>query len=182
MQEIALANAPQESAAIPAEVIASKYRAGILDTNELHEMFMNRSNSIIWLLTRYPLYALLIASLGVVNAIMASIRARRWEMGVLRGIGLVRGQLFRLVIAEAALIGLVACVLSFAFGVTEAWAGTIITGYRFGVSSSFVTPWGMLGMGFLIALVLCLLAALWPAWSTARREPLQLLQEGRASM
>jgi putative ABC transport system permease protein len=182
MQEIALLSAPQESGVLSSTVIAGRFYAGILDTNELRERFLNRSNSVIWLLSKYPLYALLIASLGIVNAVMASIRARRWEMGVLRGIGLTRSQLFRLVLAEAALIGLVACVLSFVFGVTEAWAGTVITGYRFGVTAVFNIPWGMLSIGFLIALVLCLLAALWPAWSTARSEPLQLLQAGRASM
>ena len=31
-----------------------------------------------------PLITLLVTSLGVVNTIMASVRARRWELGVLR--------------------------------------------------------------------------------------------------
>ena len=48
-----------------------------------------------------------VASLGVTNTIMASIRSRRWQFGILRSIGVTRGQLLRLVLAEAMLLGLV---------------------------------------------------------------------------
>ena len=39
--------------------------------------------------------------LGVTNTIMASIRSRRWQFGILRSIGVTRGQLLRLVLSEA---------------------------------------------------------------------------------
>ncbi len=60
--------------------------------------------------------ALLIASLGVANMVIASVHARRFEFGVLRAIGAARGQLIRLVLAEVTLIGLVAGVLGAARG------------------------------------------------------------------
>ncbi len=154
----------------------------VLDISDLKKMFENRSKSVIWLLSRYPLYTLAIASLGIVNAIMASIWARRWEMGVLRSIGLTRSQFIRLVFIEALLIGIVACVLSFVFGAIESWAGIVITGYNLGVSGDFIIPWTTLSIGIVMALVLCLIAAIWPAWSTATKEPIQLLQAGRAFM
>jgi putative ABC transport system permease protein len=48
--------------------------------------------------------------------------------------------------------------------------------------SSTRRRWAQLSVGFGIALGLCLLAALWPAISTGRAEPLRLLQAGRAAM
>ena len=44
-----------------------------------------RADGIIWTLSLLPLITLAVASLGVVNTVLSSIRARRWDMGVLRG-------------------------------------------------------------------------------------------------
>ncbi len=181
VQEIARNSIYKDTIGVPPP-ISGEFGA-VLDINDLKKkMFTDRSKSVIWLLSRYPLYTLAIASLGIVNAIMASIWARRWEIGILRSIGLTRSQLIRLVLVEASLIGVVACVLSFVFGVIESWAGIVITGYNFGVSGDFIIPWAMLSVGIIMALVLCLIASAWPAWSTAVREPIQLLQAGRAFM
>jgi putative ABC transport system permease protein len=43
-------------------------------------------------------------------------------------------------------------------------------------------PWTKLALGFSVTLGLCLMAALWPAFTTGQAEPLKLLQEGRAAM
>ena len=56
--------------------------------------------------------AMAVASLGVTNTVMAGVRTRRWQFGVLRSIGVTRGQLLRLVMAECALLlGIIGCVL-----------------------------------------------------------------------
>jgi putative ABC transport system permease protein len=51
-----------------------------------------------------------------------------------------------------------------------------------GLTPPLVIPWAQLSIGFGMAFGLCLLAALWPAISTGRTEPLKLLQEGRAAL
>ena len=60
--------------------------------------------------------AMAVASLGVTNTVMAGIRTRRWQFGVLRSIGVTRSQLLRLVLSEASLLGIVACVMGLAAG------------------------------------------------------------------
>ncbi|MBC7833730.1 MAG: hypothetical protein H7Y88_01340, partial [Phycisphaerales bacterium] len=55
--------------------------------------------------------AMLVACLGVANLIIAGIQARGFEFGVLRAIGAQRGLIARLVMGEAVLIALSACVL-----------------------------------------------------------------------
>ncbi|MFA5204600.1 MAG: FtsX-like permease family protein [Lentisphaeria bacterium] len=150
----------------------------------VRERIGQRADGMIWGMCQLPLITLLIASLALVNTVMASVRARRWEMGVLRAVGVTRSGLVRLILAEAVLIGLVACLLSLGFGVMAGWCGTGISQYVSffgGLNPSLVIPWGRIGLGFAGTLGLCLLAALWPAVMTGRAEPLGLLQAGRAS-
>ena len=143
-----------------------------------------RADGIIWTLSLLPLITLAVASLGVVNTVLSSIRARRWDMGVLRAIGVTRFELFRMILAEAILVGIVACLLSLGFGVMAGYCGTGITRYiniRGGQIVPLIIPWTKLAIGFGATLGLCLLAALWPAITTGRTEPLKLLQAGRAA-
>jgi putative ABC transport system permease protein len=132
-----------------------------------------------------PLITLLVTSLGVVNTVMASVRARRWELGVLRAVGVTRLALFRMILTEGLLIGLATCLLSLGFGVLAGWCGTGISQYVSffgGMATPLVIPWARLAIGFAATLALCLAAALWPAISTGRAEPLRLLQEGRGAL
>lgn len=144
-----------------------------------------RASGMIWASCYLPLITLAVTSLGVVNTVMASVRARRWEFGVLRSQGVTRSALFRMILAEGLLIGLVTCLLSLGFGILSGWCGTGISQYVSffgGLAPPLVVPWTQLSVGFGMALGLCLLAALWPAILTGRAEPLRLLQEGRAAM
>lgn len=144
-----------------------------------------RASGMIWASCYLPLVTLVVTSLGVVNTVMASVRARRWEFGILRSQGITRSGLFRIILAEGILIGLITCLLSLAFGVFSGWCGTGISQYVSffgGLAPPLVIPWAQLSIGFGMALGLCLLAALWPAISTGRAEPLALLQAGRDAM
>ena len=152
---------------------------------EVHAFIAARASGMIWASCYLPLITLLVTSLGVVNTVMASVRARRWEFGVLRSQGVTRSGLLRMILAEGLLIGLITCLLSLGFGVFSGWCGTGISqhvNFFGGLAPPLVIPWAQLSLGFGMALGLCLLAALWPAFSTGRAEPLRLLQEGRAAM
>ena len=97
--------------------------------DEVRTRILARADDMIWAMCQLPLITLLVTSLGVVNTIMASVRARRWELGVLRAVGVTRWAMFRMILAEGLLIGLIACVLSLAFGVMAGWCGTGISQY-----------------------------------------------------
>lgn len=144
-----------------------------------------RADGIIWLLSRLPLVTLLVTSLGVINTIVSSIRARRWDMGVMRAMGVTRFTLFRMILCEAVLVGVAACLLSFGFGIMAGYCGTGVTRYvnvRGGQITPLVIPWLQIGIGFGLTLGLCLIAAIWPAIRTGRAEPLRLLQAGRSAI
>jgi len=157
----------------------------ITTAEDIRERINARADSMIWGMCQLPLVTLLVTSLGVANAVLASVRARRWEMGVLRAVGLTRCALARLILAEAILIGVVACLLSLGFGVMAGWCGMGMSQYVSffgGLAPSLVIPWPQLSIGVGATLALCLVAAIWPATAVGRAEPLRLLQTGRSAM
>ena len=154
----------------------------ITERGDLTQQLFRRANDIIWSITWFPLIALGITSLAVFNAVMASVRARFWQIGVLRGVGMTRSQLFRLIIGESLMLFAAAGALSLVAGVMLAWCGINICTYFFyfgGLTPPLVMPWGTLGIGFGLAFALCFVAGLIPAALAAAREPLTYIRKGR---
>lgn len=154
--------------------------------SDVRDGLRTRGGSAIQAMGYLPLITLVVVSLGVVNTIAASVRARRWEFGVLRAVGVTRWRLSRLVLSEALLVGFVASVLSLAFGILVGWTCLGLIRYVSnpwfeGVATPLSVPWGALAVGYALTFVLCFLAALWPAISAGRSEPLALLQAGRGA-
>ncbi|QEG00480.1 FtsX-like permease family protein [Stieleria maiorica] len=165
------------------EVKSYRPFARMTATDTVRKAIKMRADDMIWGMSYLPLITLAIMSLAIANTVIASVRSRTWEFGVMRSIGVTGGQLIRLVFAETALIAIAACVLSLAFGLVAGWCGVGMAqfGGWFAGPPSFLIPWGQLSIGFAFTLALCFLAGLWPALKTARAEPLGLLQAGRAT-
>ena len=100
---------------------------------------------------------------------------------MLRAVGLTRHQLVRLVVAEGLLLGIVACFLGTAAGylmtINARQAQSWIVGYVPPLHLAGSVVW----IGLSAVLSVSMIAALWPAWATARTTVLNLLQAGRAS-
>jgi putative ABC transport system permease protein len=136
---------------------------------------------VLDLVSTVAVAAMALASLGVANTIMASVRSRRWQFGVLRSIGLGRGDLLRLILAEAAMLGLVGIVLGVLAGLEIANDARQLSGAILGYSPPMQIPWRVVAAGCLASLAVALAASLWPAIGVARSQPLDLLQAGRAA-
>ncbi|MGW0366572.1 ABC transporter permease [Streptomyces sp. NPDC002990] len=111
--------------------------------------------------------ALIISVLGVVNTLAMSVFERTQEIGMLRAIGLDRGRVKNMIRLEAVVISLFGAVLGVAVGVFLAWAvGTTfadqVPGY------ALVLPYERIGVFLLLAALVGVLAAMWPARSAAR--------------
>jgi putative ABC transport system permease protein len=119
--------------------------------------------------------------MGVTNTIMASIRSRRWQLGVLRSVGLCAGQLLRLVLAEAFLLGAVGLVLGLGCGTVLAIDARTLGADMLGYLPPVIIPWGYIAIGCGSVMIVAVAAALWPAIHVSRAQPLTLLQAGRAS-
>lgn len=157
-----------------------------LTTREfLIENCLDHANDIFHRLSRLPIFALLLSALAVANTVMASIRSRRWEFGILRGLGLTRSRLLRLLLADAIVIATAATLVSLIFGIVSGYcvAGIArVASSTRGLPIDLVVPWADVGVGIALTFAITLAATLPPAMKAARHEPLALLQEGRAAV
>ena len=106
-------------------------------------------------------------ALGIVNALIISTAERKRELGVLRALGGLRGQVRKLILLEAlaiALIGLVAGVIAGAFNTyfLVRTAASMIGGFTI----PFAFPWSLILISLPIVLLIALVAAWWPARRT----------------
>jgi putative ABC transport system permease protein len=132
-------------------------------------------NSLLGLLYGLLGLAIIIAILGIVNTLALSVVERRREIGMLRAVGMLRGQVRRTVYVESLLIAVFGAVLGLALGLTF---GALFTHRLRGQGLSVVTvPWGQAVLFLVIAAVVGVLAALWPAVRAARTRPLSAIAE-----
>lgn len=172
-RDVALGNAPPDAPAVR-----------VMPIDGIRGMVRSHAKQWLWGMSRLPLVTLAITCLGVLNAMLASVRARRWDIGVLRAIGFTRWAIVRAVVAEGLLIGLVACLLSLGFGLLAGWCGAALSQYVSffaGMHPVLILEWRPILAGLGTALLLCTLAAVGPAISVGRTDPLTLLQQGRGS-
>jgi putative ABC transport system permease protein len=97
-------------AALPASVRLLNASGRTRATAEMSKAFMTN-------LTAMSLLALLVGLFLIFNSVSFSVLQRRHLIGVLRGLGVTRKQLFAIVLAEAALLGVIASLLGVALGV-----------------------------------------------------------------
>ena len=119
--------------------------------------------------------ALVIASFGVANIIIAGVQARTYQFGVLRAVGAQRWLLGRLVIGEALVIAIAACILGTCLGLQAAWGGQNVTTASVGVEFELRPPYVEAAWAWLAVVVITLGAATPTAWALVRKQPRQLL-------
>jgi putative ABC transport system permease protein len=117
------------------------------------------------------LYALLglsvvIAVLGIVNTLALSVIERTREIGLLRAVGLGRLQLGSTITLESVLTAVFGTVVGLVMGV--ALAATLPTVFADVGLRTLAIPWGSLALMLALAVVVGVVAALWPAIRAAR--------------
>jgi putative ABC transport system permease protein len=109
----------------------------------------------------------LVAAVALLNTLTLSVLERRREIGVLRAMGSSRPFTLQMVLAEAVGIGVVGGVLGLAFGLTDQWLFSLVSGVMMNFQVSF-RPSSMALVFTIGALALSLLGSLPPALRAAR--------------
>ncbi|MGW7073585.1 ABC transporter permease [Streptomyces sp. NPDC054855] len=119
--------------------------------------------------------AILIAVLGVINTLAMSVFERKHEIGMMRAIGLDRAKVKQMVRLEAVLISLFGAVLGIGLGLFMGWAaGNSISGTV--KTYAMEVPVGRIAIFLCIAGLVGVLAAMWPARSAAKLNPLMAIK------
>ncbi|MFF9626823.1 ABC transporter permease [Streptomyces griseosporeus] len=140
-------------------------------SNEIAKMFTLMLNMLYGLLAM----AVIVAVLGVINTLAMSVFERSQEIGMLRAIGLERTGIKRMVRLESLVISLFGGVLGIGLGVFFGWAAGELLGTRM-PTYELVLPWGRMAVFLLLAGMVGVLAALWPARRAARLNMLQAIK------
>lgn len=145
----------------------------VMDLGEYTEVILSQVNKSIGLLYALLALSVVIAVLGIVNTLGLSIIERTREIGLLRSIALTRGQVRRMITLESVVIALLGAVVGVGLG----------TGFGVALRRVLVDqgidqlaiPWGQLAAFVGAAVVVGVLAALWPAHRAARTNILKAI-------
>ncbi|MBI5317743.1 MAG: FtsX-like permease family protein [Nitrospirae bacterium] len=122
--------------------------------------------------------AVLVAVLGIVNTLVTAVLERRREFASLRAIGAGTRQVERLVLWEAAYLGLIGAVLGVAGGLLLALLLIhVINKQSFGWTIQMTVPAGLILQAVGLALTAALVAGFFPARWAARQPVVEGLRE-----
>ena len=119
--------------------------------------------------------SLVVAAVSIFNVMMMSVNERVQEIGILLSIGTEKGEVRRMFLYEAFILGIIGalfggiCSLVIGYSVVSAMIGN--TSYFFLPDSIIYVPYGMF-----IGIVVCVASGLYPAWKASNMDPIDALR------
>jgi putative ABC transport system permease protein len=122
--------------------------------------------------------AVLVAVIGVAGALLALVIDRRRELGLLRFLGASAGQIRRLILVEAGLLGLLANLVGFVLGYFLSLILVfVINKQSFGWTIRFHWPVVVLLGALTVVYLATVVSGFYPAWIAVRLNPLEVVHE-----
>jgi putative ABC transport system permease protein len=120
--------------------------------------------------------AMMVGFFGITNTVTMNVLERTRELGMLRGVGMTRVQLITMILAEAALMGIIGGLLGILFGIVLSrvfmLSMTAMSGYKL----AYILPVQRVILALLISLIVSQLAAFLPSLRAARYRILDAIQ------
>lgn len=122
--------------------------------------------------------AVIVAVLGIAGALLAQVIDRRREFALLRFLGAAQSQIRHIILCEAGLLGLLATALGLALGTLLSLILVfVINKQSFGWTIQFHWPFGLLAAALAGIYLATVLAALYPARTAMRMNPIEVIHE-----
>jgi putative ABC transport system permease protein len=119
--------------------------------------------------------SLLVAATSIFNVMMMSVTERIREIGILRSIGTQKGEIRRMFLYEAIILGLVGAGIGAVMSVILGWLVVLAmvgtTDYFFTYQSLIYVPVSMA-----IGIAICIFSGVYPAWRAANLDPIEALR------
>ncbi len=125
--------------------------------------------------------ALAVASIGIVNTLVMAILERRREIGIMKALGASDIDVKKLFFAEAGAMGLLGGAVGVALGwiigrVINLGTNIYLRRENFPPADFWSVPWWLVASAIVFAVIVSLLAGLYPAARAARLDPVQALR------
>jgi len=138
----------------------------VMDSKEFVSQLADQVNRVLVILYALLGLSVIIAVLGIINTLALSVIERTREIGLLRAVGLGRLQLGSTITVESVLTAVFGTLVGLAVGV--ALASTLPTVFSDVGLRTLAVPWTSLALMVALAILVGVLAAVWPAVRAAR--------------
>jgi len=147
---------------------------------ESREEFQGRiqvlRNQATGLLNVLGLISMIVAALGVINTLVMNVLERQREIGMLRGLGMTRWQVAKMILAEAGMLGAIGGVFGLAFGLFLSRVFIMALNDMGSYTLDYTLPLMGVIASIIIALVVTQVAALYPARMATRVNIVEAIQ------
>jgi putative ABC transport system permease protein len=119
--------------------------------------------------------SLVVAAVSIFNVMMMSVKERVQEIGILLSIGTEKGEVRRMFLYEAFILGLIGAVVG---GIMSTIIGYSVVSAMIGNTSYFFQPASIMFVpeGMIIGIVVCIASGLYPAWMASNMDPIDALR------
>jgi len=162
-------------AAIDSQLNRREQVVNVLDTRKVLQTIVDAFNQISTFTTAIGGISLVVAGISILNVMLMSVTERTKEIGIIRSLGAKRGEVMRIFLSEALILGLVGSaiggVLSLAGGYLALNVMLQSSKYLFAGSTLIYIFYGVaFGIG------VSLLSGIYPAWKAAMMNPIEALR------
>ena len=143
----------------------------VFDQIEILEQTNQLSTALASLLTSVALISLLVGSIGIMNIMFVTVAERTREIGLLKSLGFSEKDVLSLFIIESMIVGLIGGIIGTALGIGVA-----------SLANSFldlpnIFPLSLIILGFIVSIMVGLVAGVYPARKAARMDPVEALRK-----
>ncbi len=119
--------------------------------------------------------SLVVAAVSIFNVMMMSVKERVQEIGILLSIGTEQGEIRRMFLYEALILGLIGAGVG---GLASFLIGFSVVSAILGNSTYFFMPDSLLFIpyGMLVGVTVCVVSGLYPAWKASKMDPIDALR------
>jgi putative ABC transport system permease protein len=167
--------APRASARMDRRLNVREDRYQVQDFGDNIERIRQQKAQIDFFLLGVGAISMFVAGVSILNVMLMSVMERREEIGVLRAVGYHRLDVLRLILGEAALLGVVGATIG---ALVSLGVGALINAQLLGDPFAF-SPEALgnvaIGVGF--GLATSVLSGCYPAWKAANARPVEALRD-----
>ena len=119
--------------------------------------------------------SLLVAATSIFNVMMMSVNERVQEIGILLSIGTETGEIRRMFLYEAFILGIIGAGVG---GIASLVIGYSVVSAMIGTTDYFFMPESIayIPIGMFIGIVVCIISGLYPAWHASNMDPIDALR------
>ena len=141
-------------------------------------------NAVTLVLAFFSSISLIVGGLMIINTMIVSVYERTHEIGITKAIGASEPDIIRLFLSECIIIGVLGGILGDLLGIIFSIlidsVGRPMLVAQLGIADFehlTVINMQILAAGFLISLVISVIAGIYPAWRGAKLDPVKALRQ-----